>query len=78
VVGDTLGEPVGVSVGVADTAGTSEGDTNIILIALSSGTGEMIFLPETKTPTTIDTKTRIPMITVTAASVRFRSSIALV
>jgi hypothetical protein len=57
------------------TTGIEDGDTKIILIALSSGTGESTFFPDIKTPTMIDTNTSKPIMTVMAASVRLRSSI---
>jgi hypothetical protein len=68
-----VGVGVPVEVGVAICVGL----TKIILIASSSGTGERIFLPETSIPTTRATNTKNPIITVIAASVRRRSSIAL-
>jgi hypothetical protein len=76
-VGVTFGDAVGESAGEADTTGMGDGETKMILIALSSGTGERTFLPDIRTPTIMDTNTSMPIITVTAASVRFRSSIVL-
>jgi predicted exporter len=63
-----------VGVGVNVIAGILVGEIKMIFIALSSGTGERIFLPDTRTPTTIDTRTRTPMISVRAANVLRRSS----
>lgn len=73
-----LGVAVGFVVGVGLAGGSvGVGVTKIILMAPSSSdTGERIFFPETKTPTIMATSTNIPMITVIAASVRFRSSMA--
>ena len=69
---------VGVSVGVAPplaSGGVGVGVRKIILIALSSsGTGEIVFLPETMMPTMTATMTRKPIMSVMAASVRRRSS----
>ena len=76
-VGVTLPDGDGRGDGVTETTGIGDGETKIILIALSSGTGDNIFLPDIISPTIIDTKTRRPIITVTAASVRRRSSIVL-
>ncbi len=76
-VGVTFPDGVGERDGANVTTGTGDGDTKIILIALSSGTGDNTFLPDIRRPTMIDTKTRRPMITVIAASVRLRSSISL-
>jgi len=59
--------------GVADTDGV--GETNIILMALSSGMGDTILLLETSTPTTTATRTKNPTIMVIAAKVRVLSSI---
>lgn len=70
VLGDGVGVPVGV--GLSATVG----ETNIILMASSSGTGERIFLPETITPTTIAISNSNPTTTVMAARVRFLSSMA--
>lgn len=69
---------LGVGVGVPVTVGltTAVGDTKIILIASSSGTGESVFLLVTTMPTMIATRRRNPIMTVMAASVRLRSSIA--
>lgn len=69
---------LGVLVGVIVTdIGTcvGVGVTKIILIALSSGTGDRIFLPDTNTPTVTATRTKNPTIKVMAASVRRLSSI---
>lgn len=76
-VGAFVAVALGVSVGVAVSVGfgIGVGVTKIILIASSSGTGERIFLLETRIPTTIATNTKTPIITVTAASVFLRSSI---
>lgn len=68
----TFGVGVGVPVGVGLDMGV--GLTKIILIASSSGTGERVFLLETRMPTTIATNTKNPIMTVMAASVRFLSS----
>ena len=73
IFADTVGESVGVT--PVDTAGYGDGEINIIFIALSSGTGDNTFFPDIRSPTIIETKTRSPIITVTAASVRRRSSI---
>lgn len=74
-----VGFRVGPSVGVGDSdiAGMLVGEIKIIFIALSSGTGERIFLPDTSTPTITDTRTNTPMISVSAANVLFLSSIHL-
>lgn len=66
-------------VGVAVSMGNSDfdvglGEIKIILIAPSSGTGESIFLPETRVPTITAKSNTKPTIKVTAASVRRRSS----
>jgi hypothetical protein len=71
---------VGVAdgVGVSEIAGTVVGVINITLIALSSGTGETVFLLETTTPMTTTMNTTIPAMIVRAANVLRRSSIYLV
>ena len=77
-----LGVAVGFVVGVAPLlarGGVGVGVTKIIFIALvSSGTGDTIFFPETRTPTMTATIIRNPIITVIAASVFRLSSMALV
>ncbi len=66
---------VGAGVPVADTTGTAVGLINITRIALSSGTGDTVFLLEIITPTITTTSTITPAIIVSAANVFFRSSI---
>jgi len=65
--------PVGVAIGVAPIDGV--GLINITLIALSSGTGDMTLVRETKNPIPTTTKTMHPTIIVSAAIVFLRSSI---
>ncbi len=74
-VGFAVGSVVSEGAGVKEMAGIGVGEIKIIFIALSSGMGERIFLPETRTPTTIATSTIIPTMNVMAARVRLRSSI---
>ncbi len=69
VFGDGVGVKVGVGVWIV------VGVTKIIFMASSSWTGERIFLLETRTPTTMATTTKKPIMTVMAASVLRRSSI---
>ncbi len=72
---------VGVTalVGVSDAEGvaitTGVGETKMILMAPSSGTGDTVLLPARSTPMTIRISARTPMIIVTAAIVFLRSSI---
>ena len=72
VFGDGVGVPPAGGVGVG--LSTTVGETNIILMASSAGTGERIFLPDTITPTTITISNSNPTTTVMAARVRFLSS----
>lgn len=71
-VGVGLSLAVGVSV-VTDTSGV--GVSKIILMALLSGIGEITFLPEIKAPINMITRTKNPIMILTAASVFCRSSI---
>jgi len=75
-----LGVAVGLVVGVGLAGGSvGVGVTKIIFIAFSSsGTGETVFLPDTRTPTIMATSTKNPIIRVMAASVFFLSSMATV
>lgn len=69
VLGDGVRVPDGVGLS------TTVGETNIILMASSAGTGDRTFLPEIITPTIITISSSNPTMTVIAARVRFRSSI---
>lgn len=75
MVGTIFWDGDGVDIGVVDATEYGDGDIKIIFMALSSGTGDRIFLPDMRSPTIMDTKTKRPMITVIAARVRRRSSI---
>jgi len=89
-VGEVVGFAVGLVVGCDDFVGltvaegvtssviigTGVGLINITLIAPSSGTGETIFFPDTRTPMMTMTRTMTPTMMVSAAIVFFRSSMA--
>ncbi len=66
----------GVPDGATDWVGV--GVMKIIFMALSSGTGEMIFLAEITAPMTRITIAKKPIMMVTAASVFCRSFISLI
>lgn len=68
-----FGVTVGLGSGVAVTMGV--GVIKMTRIAPSSGTGDTVFFPETRTPITITTRTMTPAIIVSAAMVFRRSSI---
>ena len=64
----------GAWVGVSVVAGATVGVTKMILIALSSGTGETVFFPEITTPIMTTIKIPNPTMMVRAARVLRRSS----